>query len=190
MAKTPGLKTFKNLLSQQEVDSIVAHDEYTKNPGDVLFRYYGDFGHAITPEPSAEAPDANAPVRRGAPGKETPPPSPWMLKWGEKFYKEGWWEEIPNQYRVTDWFGHLAPQFKWHIDNHRHGEKILAISLSNNRAIGFRKDPDSPVFELEQNAGDAYLIAGPIRWSWQHCVLPRGHDRSGGRSFVISYKRA
>lgn len=96
---------------------------------------------------------------------------------------------MPNQYRVTDWFGSLSAQFKWHIDNHRHGERILAISLSNNRVIGFRKDANSPVFELEQNAGDAYLIAGPIRWSWQHCVLPRGKDKSGGRSFVVSFKR-
>jgi hypothetical protein len=187
MAKPPGLKTFPKLLSQKEVDLIVANDEYTKNPGDVLFRYYGDFGHN-TPEPTTP-PKADAPIRRGAPGKETPPPSPWMLAWGKTLQDRGFFDEMPNQYRVTDWFGSLCAQFKWHIDNHRHGERILAISLSNNRVIGFRKDANSPVFELEQHAGDAYLIAGPIRWSWQHCVLPRGKDKSGGRSFVVSFKR-
>jgi hypothetical protein len=182
MPKTPGLKTFDQLLTPEEVQSIVSQDEYTKNPGDVLFRYYGDFGHEIV-EPGDE------PIRRGAPGKETPPPRPWMLEWGAKLQERGLFDELPNQYRVTDWFGNLSAQFKWHIDNHRHGERILAISLTNNRAIGFRQNSDSEVFTLEQNAGDAYLIAGPIRWSWQHCVLPRGQDKSGGRSFVVSYKR-
>jgi len=105
MAKPPGLKTFPKLLSQKEVDLIVANDEYTKNPGDVLFRYYGDFGHN-TPEPTTP-PKADAPIRRGAPGKETPPPSPWMLAWGKTLQDRGFFDEMPNQYRVTDWFGSL-----------------------------------------------------------------------------------
>lgn len=170
MPKTPGLKSFKQVLSRDEVAQILAQDEFAKNPGDVLFRYYGEFGHPEGP-------------------RATPPPAPWMLHWGKVLLERGFLDEMPNQFRVTDWFGHLSAQFKWHIDNHRHGERILAVSLSDDRVIGFRKDADSPVFELEQNAGDAYLIAGQIRWSWQHCVLPRGQDRSGGRSFVLSYKR-
>jgi hypothetical protein len=185
MAKMPGLKTFPALLTPEEVAKVVAQDEYAKNPGDVLFRYYGDFGHGmLAPEDATDAP-----VRRGAPGRETPPPSPWMLDWGRTLQDRGLFDVLPNQYRVTDWFGNLSAQFKWHIDNHRHGERILAISLSDKRVIGFRKDANSPVIELPQNAGDAYLIAGPIRWSWQHCVLPRGQGGSGGKSFVLSYKR-
>lgn len=166
MPRPPGLKIYRGLLNRSEVEEILSHEEY-KPPRLELFRYFGEFG-----------------------SKDVPKASPWMLAWGEKLHQWGLFEEIPNQYRVCDWVGELSAQFKWHIDNHRHGENILAICLSDGRAIGFRPNSDKrAVYELSLDAGDAYLIAGAARWSWEHTVLPRGKQKSGGKSFVVSYKR-
>lgn len=134
--------------------------------GEVLFRYYGSFGLPETPAPSA-----------------------WMLAWGEALQRRGYFAALPNQYRVCDWVGALAAQFKWHIDNQRHGERIFVISLSGPREIGFREGEEGERYVMRLDAGDAYVMEGPARWRWQHCVLPVGRGRGGGRSFVVSEKR-
>lgn len=170
MAKPPGLKTYPALLTPEEVAEVLARPEMVQprpeNPQ--LFRLFGEFGS----------------------NKEADEPAPWMLEWGQRLAERGLFSATPTQYRLCDWIGDLAGQFKWHVDNDRHGQEILAIALSGGRRIGFR-DPSRPAssYELDLELGDAYLMTGKARWSWQHRVLPRGRDRSGGKSFILSYRR-
>lgn len=171
MAKPPGLKVHRALFTPEEVAEVLAHPEMVQpraeNPQ--LFRLFGDFG-------------AN---------KEADEPAPWMLAWGERLTARGLFSARPTQYRLCDWIGDLEGQFKWHTDNDRHGQEILAVALSPGRRIGFR-DPNRPAatFELDLDLGDAYLMTGKARWSWEHRVLPRGRERSGGKSFILSYRRS
>ncbi|MDF1666760.1 MAG: hypothetical protein P1V97_33730 [Planctomycetota bacterium] len=165
MKRPTGLKIFQNLISEGEVQEILAQEETANSKGQ-LFRLFGEFG-----------------------GKKAKKPSPWMQEWGARLKREGLFSELPNQYRLCDWIGEHSSQFKWHIDNSRHGEKILVLCLSEKRAIGFRKRGKRESFELELCAGDAYMIAGAARWSWEHCILPVGEGKSGGKSFIMSYKR-
>jgi alkylated DNA repair dioxygenase AlkB len=164
-----GLKLYPGLLSLDEVERILACPELPQPSPETpeLFRLFGDFGS----------------------NKPAAPPAPWMLAWGEALHEKGLFAETPNQYRLCDWIGDLHAQFKWHIDNDRHGEEILAISLSEHRRIGFR-DPGHrrSVYEIELDIGDAYLMRGAARWKWEHRVIPAGAGRGGGRSFVLSYR--
>lgn len=166
MKRPAGLKVYPGLISSDEAQAILQTDECRHSNGQ-LFRLFGDFG-----------------------GKKAQAPCPWMKEWGARLRDEGYFQELPNQYRLCDWIGEHSAQFKWHIDNSRHGEKILVLCLSEKRAIGFRKKGKKEFFELELTAGDAYMIAGAARWSWEHCILPVGEGKSGGKSFVLSYKRA
>jgi alkylated DNA repair dioxygenase AlkB len=80
--------------------------------------------------------------------------------------------------------------FKWHTDADRHGERILVISLTDSRAIGFRSRSDSSEpYVLSLDAGDGYLIRATARWQWEHRVMPVGQGRGGGESFVLAYRR-
>lgn len=167
MAKPPGLKTFRRFASPEEVAAIRARPELLENTDGALFRLYGAFG-----------------------GKDAGEPADWMRRYGRRLMKKGLFAKEPNQYRVCDWIGDHAAVFKWHIDNRRHGERIFVLSLSDERALGFRPLSDRrAVYELNQQAGDAYLMGGSCRWSWEHRVLPRGPNRGGGQSLVVSYKR-
>ena len=165
MKRPTGLKVYPSLLSGSSVVDILKEQE-CQNPSQQLFRLFGQFG-----------------------GKKSQPPSPWMLRWGERMKDMGLYSEKPNQYRLCDWIGEHSGQFKWHTDNNRHGEQILVICLTGNRVIGFRPRSKKGVFELELGVGDGSMIQGSARWSWEHCVLPRGEKKSGGKSFVMSYKR-
>ncbi|CAN0455479.1 unnamed protein product [Ectocarpus fasciculatus] len=167
--RPPGLKLYPQLLTGDALDALRAHCRaLPPPPSNPLFRYFGDFGENARTEP----------VR------------PWMLDMGRDMLARGFFSELPNQYRVTRWDGTLAAQFKWHTDNRRHGEEILVISLTDRRAIGWRPRADSPEpYVLRLEAGDGYLIRGSARWQWQHRVMPVGHQRSGGESFVIAYRR-
>ncbi len=167
MTRPPGLKVHRNLLDSGQVDAILAQQDFV-NPDSKahdLFRLYGDFG-----------------------GKEAQDPREWMLAHGRQLQSQGFFPSLPNQYRVCDWVGGLSAQFKWHVDNHRHGEKILVISLTDQRTLAFRKPGTSGVYELMLDRGDAYIIQGAARWSWQHKVCPSGAHKSGGKSFVMSLK--
>ena len=172
MARSPnGLKVFRGLISGDELRELRENCRALPPPPyNPLFRYFGDFGeHARRIEE----------VR------------PWMVRVAERMLERGLFETLPNQHRVTNWRGELSAQFKWHIDNHRHGEEILAICTTGPRSIGFR-DPrrgKAEPYILELEAGDAYLIAGSARWKWEHKVMPVGHERSGGESFVLAYRR-
>lgn len=167
MGLPPGLKLYRKLLSSDEIDSLFAHQEFQEisqeNPQ--MFRLYGNFGT-----------------------KEAHSILPWMQVWGQKIQEKGIFSKCPNQYRICDWIGELSGNFNWHTDNKHHGPKILIISLTPNRAIGFRLNAKSPVYRLELEAGDAYLMSGASRWQWEHRVLPTGRERSGGKSFILSYK--
>lgn len=165
MKRPTGLKIYRDLISEQEAKEILTREETANSKGQ-LFRLFGDFG-----------------------GKKAQKPTRWMQNWGARMVTQGLFNETPNQYRLCDWIGEHSSQFKWHIDNSRHGEKILVLCLSENRAIGFRKKGKKDSFQLELSAGDGYMIAGAARWSWEHCILPVGEGKSGGKSFVMSYKR-
>lgn len=167
MKRPPGLKIYKNLLLAKDIAIILEKQEYIENLESKLFRLYGDFG-------SKEAPEATA----------------WMKEYGQKILDvTDIFKKLPNQYRVCDWIGELSANFKWHIDNKRHGEKLLAICLEK-RCIGFRPRATSKdMYKLELEKGDAYLMAGKCRWSWEHCVLPMGKEKSGGKSFIVSYRK-
>lgn len=170
MKKPSGLKLYPGLLALEEVDELLGVEEYQdqKEAHVQLFRLYGSFGSKPAEEPRE-----------------------WMLSWGEQMVERGLFEQRPNQYRVCDWVGDLCGQFKWHIDNKRHGEAILSIALTDGRAIGFRPvGKGREVYEVELNRGDAYVMAGASRWEYEHSILPRGRSRSGGKSLVMSYKRA
>ena len=168
--RPPGLKLYPDLLTGPALDTLRAQCRaLPPPPHNPLFRYFGSFGD----------------------GSRTEPVQPWMVAVGQEMQRRGFFVEEPNQFRVTRWDGELAAQFKWHIDNRRHGEEILVISLTDRRAIGFRPRADDSVepHVLRLSAGDGYLIRGTARWQWQHRVLPVGHRRSGGESFVVAWKR-
>ena len=169
MTKPTGLKIYNNLLSKDEVNKILSYKEYEtqSETNTVLFRYFGNYI-----------------------AKSTYPTENWMLELGKVLYEKKYFSEIPNQYRVCDWVGRLSDQFKWHIDNDRHGSEILSICLTDNRMIGFR-DPTKPddVYKIEFNAGDAYMMTKASRWNWEHRVMPVGRDSEGGKSIIMSYKR-
>ena len=170
VARPTGLKLYPGLLSRKEVAEIIAHADRmpASSESRVLFTYYGDFGKLETEEAA-----------------------PWMLEWGERMVERGIFSKLPNQYRLCDWFGELSDQFKWHIDNKRHGDEILAIALSDKRSVGFRpKSRARDVYRIDLDAGDAYMIRGTCRWQWQHRVMPVGQGKSGGRSFVLAFKRS
>lgn len=161
----PALVTGDDLIALRDHCRALPPPPY--NP---LFRYFGDFG-------------ANA--------RRIEEVQPWMEEVGRRMVEAGLFEVQPNQHRVTNWRGDLAANFKWHIDNHRHGEEILVICLTDGRSIGFR-DPrrsGADPFVLQLDAGDAYMIQGAARWKWEHKVMPTGHDRSGGESFVLAHRR-
>lgn len=164
----PGLKLYPHLLSSQEVGEILAqfelHKQSPTNPQ--LFRLFGNF----------ELPSAQSLPQ-------------WMMDWGQKMVERGIFSQCPDQYRLCDWMGEFSGNFNWHTDNNRHGEKILAIALSEARVIGFRpKKRTKSIYRLPLNRGDAYLMAGAARWHWEHRVMPVGMQGSGGRSFIMSYK--
>ncbi len=170
MSTPQGLKVYPNFATPKQVQEILEQNEFHNQTeaNHRLFRYYGDFGTATELEPAS-----------------------WMLAWGKKLKGMGFFNELPNQYRVCDWKGELSSQFKWHIDNRRHGEQIFVISLSSGRKIGFRdKKTQRTHEEIALDSGDAYMMQGASRWQWEHRVVPTGKTRSGGRSFVVSFRRS
>lgn len=170
MAKPQGLKIYRGLLSARELDVMRAHAEFAEQPEAhvELFRLFGEFGFE----------------------EGRPEPAEWMRAWGERLVGEGIFAQVPNQYRVCDWVGDLRAQFKWHIDNDRHGAEILAICVTGPRRIGFRKHSgDGAPHLIELEAGDAYMMRRASRWQWEHCVMPAGREGSGGKSFIMSYRR-
>lgn len=48
---------------------------------------------------------------------------------------------------------------------------------------------DAEPYALRLDAGDAYVIRATARWQWEHRVMPVGHQRGGGESFVMASKR-
>jgi alkylated DNA repair dioxygenase AlkB len=172
MATRPSdLKVFRGLVTGEDLETLRTHcRSLPPPPFNPLFRYFGDFG-------------ANA--------RRIEEVRPWMVEFATRMVEAGIFERQPNQHRVTNWRGDLSAQFKWHIDNHRHGEEILAICITDKRVIGFRdpRRPDDEPYLLHLDAGDAYLIRGESRWKWEHKVIPTGQDRSGGESFVLSCRR-
>jgi alkylated DNA repair dioxygenase AlkB len=169
MTKPTGLKIYKNLITMTEVEKILTQKEY--KPQDesstILFRYYGNYS-----------------------AKSAHPAEPWMLEIGAMLFERKYLAEIPNLYRVCDWVGRLSSQFRWHIDNDRHGPEIISICLTDNRAIGFR-DPTATdkIYKIELNAGDAYTMTKASRWNWEHRVMPVGRTSEGGKSIIVGYKR-
>ena len=167
--KPPGLKIYRGLMSPHDTQRLLAEcHTLPPPPGNPLFRYFGDFGDNADVEAVRE----------------------WMLPWGDHMVGQGLFKQRPNQYRVCSWRGDLSDQFKWHIDSTRHGERILAVCLTDGRTIGFRpRAKHQEPYLLHLDAGDAYLIRATARWQWLHRVMPTGQGRGGGESFVISYKR-
>lgn len=163
------MKLYPRLLSGGALDQLRERCRaLPPPPANPLFRYFGDFGENVLTEP----------VR------------PWMVEMGRDMLGRGFFSALPNQYRVTRWDGELAAQFKWHVDNRRHGQEILVVSLTDRRAIGWRpRIGDADPYILELDAGDGYLIRGAARWQWLHRVMPVGHARSGGESFVLAHRR-
>ncbi len=171
MAKPGGLKVYPTLLSDAEIKDLLHKPEFAEQAEAhvELFRLYGEFG-----------------FEQGRPA-----PTDWMLEWGERLTAQGVCSQVPNQYRVCDWVGDLKAQFKWHIDNARHGAEILAICVTGPRRIGFRKNAsDTRPHILELEAGDAYMMRRASRWNWEHCVMPAGEQGSGGKSLIMSYRRS
>jgi len=138
------------------------HPQAPTNPQ--LFRLYGDFG-----------------------GRERGPAADWMLAFGDEMVRRGLFKARPAQYRLCDWRGEHAAQFKWHTDSDRHGENILAIALTDGRGLGFRsRARKGATWRLNLDAGDAYMMRGAARWQWEHRILPVGPRRSGGRSLILA----
>lgn len=170
-SKPNGLKVYRGLVTGKTLETLRQNCRALPAPPySPLFRYFGYFGE-------------NA--------RRIEEVRPWMVTFATRMVTEGIFDEQPNQHRVTNWRGDLSAHFKWHIDNHRHGEEILVICITDGRSIGFRdpKRPKKSPHILELNAGDAYLIAGAARWKWEHKVLPTGQNSSGGESFVLAYRR-
>lgn len=166
--RPPGLKVYRQLCPPEEVARLLAQcRSLPPPPANPLFRYFG----AFPPGPGVEA------------------VADWMPGWGQRMVERGLFREVPNQYRVCNWLGEHAAQFKWHTDADRHGERILVICLTDNRAIGFRPRTGGEPYVLRLDAGDGYLIRATARWQWEHRVMPVGHGRSGGESFVLAHRR-
>jgi len=163
-----GLKLYPKLLDNSDVEAILAHcDRLPPPPFNPLFRYFGAFDGLDRTEPQ----------------------QPWMVDIGRRLQSLGLFDKAPNQYRVTHWHGELAAQFKWHIDNRRHGDELAVVSLTDGRCIGFRdKARPREVYKLSLSAGDVYRMTGAARWKWEHRVMPVGRGRSGGRSFVVAWR--
>lgn len=86
--------------------------------------------------------------------------------------------------------GEFSGNFNWHTDNNRHGEKILAIALPDERVIRFRaKKRTKSIYRLPLNQSDAHLMSGAARLHWEHRVMPVRMQGSGERNFMMSYKR-
>ncbi|MEL6342130.1 MAG: hypothetical protein AAFV53_03285 [Myxococcota bacterium] len=169
-SKPPGLRVYPGLYTGGRLDLLRERCRALPPPPySPLFRYFGEFGENARTEPLRD----------------------WMPVVGDEMVAAGLFEQRPNQYRVTNWQGELAAHFKWHVDNHRHGEEVLVICLTDGRSIGFRdpKRPNREPYIIELDAGDGYIIRGGARWKWEHKVLPTGQGRSGGESFVMAFKR-
>ena len=167
--RPPGLKIYRELCSPAEVARLLEQcRSLPAPPNNPLFRYFGAF----------------------PPGPHVEDLAAWMPGWGQRMVERGLFKVAPNQYRVCNWIGDFSAQFKWHTDANRHGERILVISLTGSRAIGFRSRADRAApYVLQLEAGDGYLIRATARWQWEHRVMSVGQGRGGGESFVLAYKR-
>ena len=135
--RPPGLKIYRQLCSPEEVAALREQcRSLPPPPNNPLFRYFGAF----------------------PPGPHVEDVADWMPMWGDRMLSRGLFKHAPNQYRVCNWIGDLSAQFKWHTDADRHGERILVISLTDGRSIGFRpRGERAEPYVLRLDAGDGYL---------------------------------
>ena len=61
----------------------------------------------------------------------------------------------------------------WHRDAPMFG-KVVGVSLGASARMRFQrgKGAERRVFELELEPRSAYLLAGSVRWAWQHSIPP------------------
>jgi alkylated DNA repair dioxygenase AlkB len=66
----------------------------------------------------------------------------------------------------------------WHTDADRFDDTILAVSLAGHAKLRFRPNGATEhTHELIVAPGALYVLQGPVRWEYQHQVVPVKNDR-------------
>lgn len=61
----------------------------------------------------------------------------------------------------------------WHVDAPQFGEYIVAVSLGEAAQLKFRqRGQEEGKSELGVAPRSVYLLSGPARWKYQHCITP------------------
>jgi alkylated DNA repair dioxygenase AlkB len=61
----------------------------------------------------------------------------------------------------------------WHTDAPVFGDTIMGISFGAGARLQFRPNGENTVWhEVQVVAGSLYVMAGEVRWDWQHRVVP------------------
>ncbi len=155
-----GLGVWPGFLSRSSLER--EREDFAWEQGSLLCRryvwYFGSFGAATHAQPLA-----------------------WMRTCAEQLMARGAISWVPNQFRLCNWADAHPDALRWHIDAPQCGEEIAIVSLSDARAIGFRR-PAFPeqIYVLSLSVGDVYTLCGDARYGWEHRVL------RGGQSLVLS----
>jgi alkylated DNA repair dioxygenase AlkB len=66
----------------------------------------------------------------------------------------------------------------WHTDAPRFGECVVGVSLSGEARFQFRPiGAEEASYEVRAVPGAMYLLCGPVRWDYQHQVIPVKSER-------------
>jgi alkylated DNA repair dioxygenase AlkB len=66
----------------------------------------------------------------------------------------------------------------WHTDAPRFGECVVGVSLNSEARLQFRPNGTEEVsYEVWATPGSMYLMCGPVRWDYQHHVVPVKTER-------------
>jgi alkylated DNA repair dioxygenase AlkB len=66
----------------------------------------------------------------------------------------------------------------WHTDAPRFGECVVGVSLDSEARLQFRPNGAAEAnYEVRAAPGSMYLMRGPVRWDYQHQVVPVKTER-------------
>ena len=66
----------------------------------------------------------------------------------------------------------------WHTDALQFGNCIIGISLNGSARLQFRQNGTTIIaHELLAEEGSLYIMHGPVRWEYQHQIVPVKNER-------------
>jgi alkylated DNA repair dioxygenase AlkB len=66
----------------------------------------------------------------------------------------------------------------WHTDAPAFGECVVGVSLAGKARFQFRPNgTEEATYEVQATPGSMYVLRGPVRWDYQHQVVPVKTER-------------